>query len=250
MKEEHFGSLLFCAGDGFPLCTDTMLLSAFVHSHRGDCICDLGAGSGALSLLLLSRKPDLYLTGIELLPQAVHAAEENIRRNRLQEHFRILQGDLRQIRSLLPTGSFSGVISNPPYFSNGSGAIRVGNTRACATSEASCTMDELFTAASWLLQWGGRFSLVHRSERLTDLFCVARAHQLEPKRLRFVCHQPASTPSLVLLECRKGAKSGLQTEPCLFLFDATGAPSAEHRIIYRKEDSHALSRSYPHRQPE
>ncbi|MBE6954799.1 MAG: methyltransferase domain-containing protein [Ruminococcaceae bacterium] len=236
MKEEVFGSIRFRAGDGFPLSTDTVLLSAFARCGKNARVCDLGAGSGALSLQLLSREASLYLTGVELLPQAVQAAEENIARNSLQDHFRVLQGDLREIRDLLPAGSFNCCVSNPPYFPSGSGAVREGEVQATATSEAGCTLDELFAAADWLLQWGGRFSLVHRPERLTDLFCTARFHRLEPKRVRMVCHRPGAIPNLVLLECIKGGKTGLQFEPTLYLHDETGSMSAEVRTIYRKED--------------
>lgn len=236
MKEEVFGSIRFRAGGGFPLSTDTVLLSAFARCPKGSAVCDLGAGSGALSLQLLSREPSLHLTGVELVPQAVQAAEENILRNSLQEHFRILQGDLRQIKALLPAGSFACVVSNPPYFPAGSGAVREGAMQACATSEAGCTLEELFAAADWVLQWGGKFFLVHRPERLTDLLCTARVHRLEPKRLRMVCHHPGAAPNLLLLECMKGSKSGLIHEPTLYLYDETGEESAEVRAIYRKEE--------------
>ena len=236
MKEETFGSIRFRAGNGFPLSTDTVLLSAFARFSKNARICDLGAGSGALSLQLFSRDDSLHLTGVEILPQAVQSAEENIALNDLQAHIQILQGDLRTIRTLLPAGSFQGVVSNPPYFPAGSGAVREGEVQATATSEAGCTMEELFFAADWLLQWGGKFCLVHRPERLTDLLCTARAHRLEPKRLRMVCHRLGMAPSLALLECVKGGKAGLFTEPTLYLYDESGAMSAQARAIYRKED--------------
>lgn len=236
MKEETFGSIRFRAGDGFPLSTDTVLLSAFARFPKNARICDLGAGSGALSLQLLSRDSSLQLTGVELLPQAVRSAEENIALNGLEEQFQILDGDLRNIRALLPAGSFTGCISNPPYFPAGSGAVREGEIQATATSEADCSMEELFAAADWLLQWGGKFCLVHRPERLTDLLSTARACRLEPKRIRMACHRPGAAPNLVLLECVKGGKSALQFEPTLYLHDETGAMSAELRAIYRKED--------------
>ena len=96
-------------------------------------------------------------------------------------------------------------------------------------------MEDLFAAADWLLPTGGRFALVHRPERLTDLLCTARAHALEPKRIRFVRHRPEAGLSLVLLECRKHSGAGLRFEPELLLHDAAGRETAEARAIYHKE---------------
>ena len=114
MKEEVFGTIHFRAGAGFPLSTDTVLLSAFARCSKNAKVCDLGAGIGALSLQLLSREPSLHLTGVELLSQAVQSAEENIALNNLQDHFQVLQGDLRNIKALLPAGNFTCCVSNPP----------------------------------------------------------------------------------------------------------------------------------------
>ena len=67
-----------------------------------------------------------------------------------------------------------------------------------------------------MLRWGGRFALVHRPERLSDLFCTLRAHGLEPKRLRFVASAAEKAPSLALVEARRGGNAGLSVEPMLF----------------------------------
>ena len=66
----------------------------------------------------------------------------------------------------------------------------------------------------------GRFALVHRPERLSDLFCTLRAHGLEPKRLRFVASSAENAPSLALVEARRGGKAGLSVEPMLFIGSA------------------------------
>ena len=60
----------------------------------------------------------------------------------------------------------------------------------------------------------------HKPERLTDLLCSLRAHGMEPKRLRFVLSASESVPSLVLVEARRGGKSGLSVEPMLIIGSA------------------------------
>ena len=45
--------------------TDTFLLGGFPVLRRGERACDLGAGTGLLGALLLTREPSLTVTGLE-----------------------------------------------------------------------------------------------------------------------------------------------------------------------------------------
>ena len=65
------GGWTFCFGDGaFKPSTDSFLLGGFPPLRRGWRVCDLGAGTGLLGLLLLAREPALTVTGLELSPAA------------------------------------------------------------------------------------------------------------------------------------------------------------------------------------
>lgn len=50
--------------------TDTFLLGGFPVLRRGEQVCDLGAGTGLLGALLLTREPSLTVTGLELREDA------------------------------------------------------------------------------------------------------------------------------------------------------------------------------------
>lgn len=216
----------------FRLGTDSVACAGFARFPKGAAVADLGCGSGAIALMLLASDPSLRMTGIELHPQAAALARENARHNGL--NFTVLEGDLRQIETLLPAGTMDGTISNPPYFPVGSGQTAAASPLARARSEETCQLSQLVHAADWLLRWGGRFALVHRPERLTDLIWELRNRRLEPKRIRFVRHRQDCPVSLVLLEARKGGKPGLQYEPDLILFDSTGCETAECRKLYHR----------------
>ena len=128
------------------------------------------------------------------------------------------------------------MISNPPYFPAGSGAVSPDPGRALARSEQGCSLEELCDAAAWLCREGGRFCLVHKPEQLSRLFCVLSARGLEPKRLRLVCPRPASPASLVLIEARRAGRPGLVIEPDLILRDESGRETGEYRRIYHRSD--------------
>ena len=189
----------------FPLGSDSQALGGFVQVRRNETVCDLGCGSGVLGLYLLAREPSLRVTGLELNETAAALAQENFAANGLEAQ--VVRGDLRNIRALFPAGSFDLAVSNPPYFAAGSG-YSGGSTRM----EETCTLEDVCAAAGWLVKNGGRFALVHRPERLADLFCTLRACGLEPKRMQFVQARDLP-PSAVLIETYKQAKPGLTVLP-------------------------------------
>lgn len=204
-KPEQLGPYLLEQPEGvFPLCGDTLALSAFATVRPNWRVCDLGCGSGALLLLLAGRGSSLQLTGVELDRISASAAQSNLDSNGLEGQ--ILCCDLRH--APLPAGGFDLVISNPPYFSVGSGTS--GGSARC---EETCSLDELCAAAARLVKNGGRFALCHRPERLCDLMCCLREHGLEPKRLKLLSHSPAVSPSVVLLEAVRQGKPGLDILP-------------------------------------
>lgn len=231
------GGLRFVHDSQFPPGTDSFLLSAFPRLKPGLRVCDLGSGTGLLGLLLLQRRRELTVTGVELRPEAAELARRAAAENGLEDRLTFRQGDLRAVRELLPSGQFDLAVCNPPYYPAGGGALPEGTARQTARSETDCTLEEACRAAAYLLRWGGSFCLCHKPERLADLCCALRASGLEPKRLREVCHRPGAAPSLLLLEGRRGGKPGLEILPPLVLQEADGTPTAELDAIYfRQED--------------
>lgn len=215
----------------FPPSTDSFLLGSFAAPRKGERVCDLGAGAGLLGLLLLAREPSLQVTGIERDAHACQMLARNAAVNRLP--MTVLCADLRQ-RETLSAGAFQLAVSNPPYFAPHTGAVAEGQ-RGSARAELTASLDDIFAAAQRLLQWGGRFCLVYRPERLAALLTAAVTHGLEPKRLRMVQHTARSAPSLVLLECRRGGKPGLSVEPPLLLRLEDGGESHDVRRAYFRD---------------
>ena len=244
------GGLSFVCDDGlFQPSTDSFLLGSFPRLKPGLRVCDLGSGTGLLGLLLFQRQRALSVTGVELLPDAVRLAEQAAARNGLADRLIFRRGDLRKIRGLLPAGGFDLVVCNPPYYPAGSGRLPETEALRAARSETGCTLEDICTAAAWLLRWGGSFCLVHKPERLADLCCALRARGLEPKRLRLVCRRAGDAPSLLLLEARRGGRPGLDIAAPLCLEDGTGRPTAEYfsgqPLLERLESENYIQRFAP-----
>lgn len=209
MTTEKLGPYTLVLPDGcFPLGEDSLALGSFASLRPGWRVCDLGCGGGTLLLLLARREASIALTGVEMEPDAAQAARENLARNGLRGE--IVTGDLGA-RGLLPNEGFDLAVSNPPWF-----ALRAGASGGAARSEETLTLDGLCAAANRLLKTGGRFALAYPPARLTDLLCTLRAHKLEPKRLRFLAHDPGTAPSCALVEGVKNGKPGLEAEATRF----------------------------------
>ena len=215
--------------------TDTFALASVPRLRPGMRVCDLGCGTGLLALLLLEREPDLAVTGVELQPYAAALCRRAAAENGLEGRLTVLEGDIRRIRELLPAGRFDLVVSNPPYYPVGSGRLPAGDALRRARSEDGCTLAQVCAAAAYLLRWGGKFCLVHKPERLTDVFCALREAGLEPKGLRSVCPRPERPPSLVLIEAARGGRPGLDFRAPLILQTDSGAPTAEADAIYFRQ---------------
>ena len=180
----------------FPPGTDSFALGYFARTKAGEAVCDLGSGTGLLGTLLLARNAALTVHCVEISDAATALAQKSFAENAWTDR---------------------AIFHNPPYFKAGSGASCGENARKTAREESLCTLDDVCAAAARVLRWGGRFCAVHRVERLTDLLCALRAHAMEPKRLRFVLPRSDAAPSLLLIEARRGGKSGLTVESPLVI---------------------------------
>lgn len=219
------GYTLDTADGGFPLSTDSMLLSHFVRLPKNARVLDLGSGCGTLGVLLCAKDSSCHVTGVELTEAAHATALENICRNGLQARMESICADLRQIA--LPLGSFQVCISNPPYFAGGPAS----KENPLARREDCCSPAQLFAVAAKALKFGGDFYLVHKPERLAELIACGARENLEAKRLLLVRHKEGSELSLILLAFRKGGKPGLSIEEAA-LFDNENNPTDFYKAVY------------------
>lgn len=231
METLHNGFTLEYSKNAFPFSTDSMVLSDFAKLPRNAKVLDLGAGCGTLGVMLCAKDPGCAVTGIELDPCAHEMALHNAKANGIESRLTSICGDLNNISSLVAQNCFSVCISNPPYFSSGFKS----QTLATARHEDTCSMAALFQAANWALKYGGDFFVVHKPERLAELFACAANHSLQPKKLCLVRHRADGPVSLVLVQCRKGGKPGLSWQE-QSLHDSLGNPTEFYRALYHIEE--------------
>lgn len=250
----HFPRGLAQPAGGFRFGADTLLLAAFAARHlprggpgaeplRG---LELGCGCGAasLGLLLLAPERNLSLTGIDLGPDMVAAAEANAALLGLAHRFRAEVADVNQFR--LPAGpdrqGRSGrqdlVLANPPFRIAGTGRGAATPEKDRARFEGPGGLAAFCACAARCLRPQGRLFLVHLAERLPEILRLLGDHGLNPARLLPVHGRQgrggqggqngADRPArLVLIEAVRGGRGALTLEPGLVLYGPEGALSAQ-----------------------
>ncbi|WP_338668720.1 tRNA1(Val) (adenine(37)-N6)-methyltransferase [Pseudodesulfovibrio methanolicus] len=218
-RRAYFPRGLVQPESGYRFSLDSLLLASFANVTRGQRGVDLGCGCGVIGLALLLRQPGLRLTGIELNPHAVAAAEENAVNLHLTDKLTIRQGDVADWR---PDGVVDFVVANPPYRKLGKGRASAEADRRNARFEGTGTFAAFARCAAVALKTRGRFAFVHLPERLPEIMTDLAEAGLTPKRLRMVHGKTDQEARMVLMETVKAAGHGLRVEPPLILHEGTG----------------------------
>ena len=183
--------------------SDAVLLHDFMEQkYKNKTVCELGTGCGIISFMMSQKAKQIY--AVDIQKDAIELLEKSIEQNKIKNITPICT-DLRNLTPLssLLTSNCDIVVINPPYKKLNTGKMYENDGKNIARFEICCTPDDICAAAKKLLKPMGSLFLCYRPERLADIICSMRNYGIEPKRLKL-------TPKLILLEGKKGAKSGIQ----------------------------------------
>ena len=206
--------------DGLTFGTDALLLAGYV-SGKYKCGCELGSGSGIITMLMLTREKLDSAVALEVQEEYAKLTEENAALNGLGDKITVVNTDLRDYK---PRGEFDIVYTNPPYMKTDSGRSNALEKKNIARHEVCGGIQDFCLKAKELLKFGGSFAVVYRPDRLCDLIDSMRKSAIEPKRITFVHADTDSEPSMVLIEGKRGGKCGLLlTKPLIIYRDKAHA---------------------------
>ncbi len=234
--------------DAHHFTTDTILLAHFASAKSHERVVELGTGCGTIPLLMIRNSAPKSIVAVDIQPQAIDLLQQSVRHN-LDNGIdnaaviRPILGDIKNIEEFLPAGESDLVVCNPPYKLPGGGIKSPEQSKNIAYHETECTLDDICAAARRLLRFGGRFVMCQRPERLTDVLCAMRAHDMEPKRLRMVQGKADKAPKLFLCEAKRGAKPGyMDVMPSLIVEDERGFTRQMREIYGSYKEGHDESR--------
>lgn len=232
-RKEYLGNgVSVVVSDEHGFGTDAVLLADFASPKRKEKACDFGTGCGIIPMLWYRNGCASSIVGVELQKQGYEQAYESAVISSAEDKVSFINHDLKDIRSVFDHGCMDVVTMNPPYKAADSGIKSTSTADLIARHEVECNLNDITSAAAYLLNFGGRLCLCNRPERLSDTIYAMKQAGIEPKRLRFVVKRPDTRPWLFLIEGKKGSKPYLNVEPMLIMYGDDGELSKEVIEIY------------------
>lgn len=207
---------------GFRFSMDALLLAAFAgREHVRGRILDLGTGCGVVGLGLALDHPDFFGVGLDLNPEMLLHARENVRRLGFDDRFALLRSDVRRPFGLEPE-SMDMVLCNPPYRDPGRGRTCPDEAKTLARFESRAGLADFVRAASYLVRNRKSCSFILLAERADELLDLLRESRLQPKEVQFVHQRLDTTARLVLVRSLKNGGPGLTVLAPLILHEGRG----------------------------
>lgn len=221
--------------DGFCFGIDSVLLSDFAKNIRNNSVVlDLGTGTGIIPILLCGKTKLKKIVGVEVQEEVADMAKRSAKLNNLEDKFEIINKNILELKSIYDANSFDVIVTNPPYKKINTGIKNENEKKLISRHEILANLEDFISVSSRLLKDKGEFYMVHRPERLSDIFFYMRKYKIEPKEIRMVYSNKNIAPKMVLI---KGVKNGnvfLKFRENLYIYDETGNYTEEIYKIYGK----------------
>ena len=202
----------FCFG------VDAVLLSDFVKVKEDETVLDMGTGTGIIPILLSAKTKGKSFTGLEIQEESAQMARRSVAHNHLEDKIEIVTGDIKEAAQIFKPAFFDVITVNPPYMVYQHGLQNPKDAMAIARHEVLCTLDDILRESMKLMQDKGRFYMIHRPFRLTEIMVKMNQYKIEPKRIQFVHPYIHKEPTMVLIEGVRGAKSRVRIEPPIVMY--------------------------------
>lgn len=215
---------------GYRFGLDAVLLATDIPElPHGAHVVDLGAGAGAVGLMIAKRRTDVSVLCMELQQPLHGLLRMNIEDNDLADRCTALKGDVRQHQLLLTPHSADLVVMNPPYYRIGQGNVSPDRERAAAHQELNGTLRDFIMAARYVLKPRGYLKLVLPPQRLQDLTLEVHKTDFAAESARFVHAHLDRDAYLMEWVFRRGGARRMTVRPPLVLNQPDGGFTPEVR---------------------
>ena len=222
--------------DMFNFSLDTVLLANFCTINKDvDKIIDFGTNNAAIPLLL-SRRTDKKIVGIEIQGEAVEIAKKNVDINCLNDQINIVYDDIKNY--VKNNDKVKLVVCNPPFLKVGERShINDNEYLQIARHEIKINLEEIIQSAAMILDNKGRFAMVHRPDRMIEIINCMQKYDIEPKRIRFVYPKYNKESHIFLIEGMYKGNSGIKIETPLYAHEEDGSYSKEVRLMFGENEN-------------
>lgn len=220
--------------DMFNFSLDTVLLANFCTITKDiKKIVDFGTNNAAIPLIL-SRRTNKPIIGVEIQKEAVELARKNITLNNLDDQIEIIHSDIKEfVNDSIKVGL---VVCNPPFFKvDEDSNLNDNEFLTIARHEIKINLEEIIKSAAKILDNRGKFAMVHRPQRMIEILNLMQKYDIEPKRIKFVYPKYNKESHILLVEGIYKGKKGLKIEPPLYAHNNDGSYSDEVKKMFGEE---------------
>jgi len=221
---------------GFRFGVDAVLLSNFANVKRKHRVIDLCTGTGIIPFLIYGKYKPKEVIGIEIQEDMAEMATRSSQYNGLEDVVKFENRDLKDLEFLDSLGKFDVLTVNPPYKLHNSGIVNLDDKLAIARHEVLCKLEDVIVASRKLLKDNGRMFIVHRPERLIDIFELMRKYKIEPKRVQMIHPSVNKAPNIVLVEGQRDGGAYLKWDTPIYVHNEDGSYTKEINRIYGREE--------------
>lgn len=209
-----YGLEIYQDQDAFKFSLDSILLAEFVETKKEiNTIVDFCSGNGAVPLIL-STKCNANIKGFEIQRNPYKLAYNSIKLNGLEDNIKMINDNLSNCLEYVLPETIDVVTCNPPYFKYKKDSnINEYEEKAIARHEIETNLDSIVMSSKYILKNKGTLYMVHRPERLAEIFSVLEHYKFAVKKLQFIYSSDNKNALMVLIKATKNGLDGLIVNP-------------------------------------
>ena len=221
--------------NGFCFGIDSVLLTGYAKNIKANSsVIDLGTGTGIIPILLSGKTNTTNFVGVEVQAEVADMAKRSVKLNNLEDRIDILNSNILDLNKKYKKASFDVVTTNPPYKKLNTGITNINDKKLISRHEITASLEQFIEMASFLLKDFGEFYMVHRPDRLVDIFSIMRQKNIEPKKIKFVYPNENKKTNLILIKGIKNGNPFLEYDNNLYVYDNQGNYTKDILKIYNK----------------
>ncbi len=212
----------------FKLGTDTLILGAIGSAFSAKRVLEIGAGTGAISLMYAAKNPGSVVTAIEIQQAAFEICLANFQDSPITSRLEVIQGAVQNFTS---ETNFDLILSNPPYFKDA--LPSAAEAKLKARHQVSLDFPDLLRKSAELLSPSGNACFIIPAEGYGPIKKAGLESGLFVHELWEVFYKADDAkPQSVVVKMQKGA-SGVPKRKVLRVRNSDGGYHAEYAALLR-----------------
>ncbi|MCM1323441.1 MAG: methyltransferase domain-containing protein [Acetobacter sp.] len=220
--------------DGYRASTDAVFLSSLLDETKvksGDTILDVGSGTGAISLCLAERlkEKNITITGVDIQTDLVELSNFSAKENGFADFLNYEYLDIRE-KTTLQSGSFSFVISNPPYSDHDMPSPN--RSKQLAHNHQNFNLTSWLTFCLKMLKPQGYLLIINRTEAINEIL-AATHNKAGDIQILPMYSKEGQVAKRVAIIAKKGAKGITKILPPFYTHNTDGTYTLKAQHILR-----------------